>query len=95
MKNPDGKTHDVDDLVFYRFVIDSLPSAVITVGADLRITGFNHWAEKITGHAASQAMGRFCGDILKGGMCHAHCPLKTVLNGREPVSLVETTVRNK
>ena len=86
---------DVHDLTFYRFVIDSLPAAVFTVNADLKITGFNRWAEKVTGYTKAEAMGRFCGDILQGGMCQAHCPLRTAVKGKKPVSLVETTIRNK
>jgi two-component system phosphate regulon sensor histidine kinase PhoR len=83
------------DLTFYRFIIDSIPSAVLTVNADLKITGFNPWAEKITGYSKKEALGQYCGEILKGAMCLAHCPLRTVLKGHRPVSLVETTIVNK
>ena len=83
------------DITFYRFIIDSLPSAVLTVNADLKIIGFNPWAEKITGYSAKEALGQYCGEILQGGRCHAHCPLRTVLNGHRAVSLVETTIVNK
>jgi len=83
------------DLTFYRFIIDSLPSAVLTVNADLKITGFNPWAEKVTGYSTKEALGQYCGKILKGGMCLANCPLRTVLKGHRPVSLVETTIVNK
>jgi PAS domain S-box-containing protein len=85
----------IHDLTFYRFVIDSLPTAVLTVNAELKITGINPWAEKATEYAGAEAIGRFCGDILQGGMCSAHCPLRTALNDHKPVSLVETTIRNK
>jgi len=90
-----GDNKDFQDLTFYRFIIDSLPSAVLTVNADLEITGFNPWAEKVTGYTQEEALGRYCGTILQGGMCHAHCPLRTVLKGHRPVSLVETTIMNK
>jgi two-component system phosphate regulon sensor histidine kinase PhoR len=83
------------DLDFCKFVIRSLPTAVITVNADLRITGFNPWAEKITGRTLDEAMGHYCGDVLKGGRCRSQCPLRTVLNGQKPVSLIETTIQNK
>jgi two-component system phosphate regulon sensor histidine kinase PhoR len=90
-----GNNRDFQALTFYRFIIDSLPSAVLTVNADLEITGFNPWAEKVTGYTEKEALGRYCGEILQGGMCHAHCPLRTVLKGHRPVSLVETTIMNK
>ena len=90
-----GDKKDFQDVAFYRFVIDSLPTAVLTVNGDLKISGFNPWAEKITGYSKKEALGKYCGEILKGGMCLANCPLKTAMNGHKPVSLVETTVVNK
>jgi two-component system phosphate regulon sensor histidine kinase PhoR len=90
-----GNRKDSKDLVFYKFIIENLPSAVLTVNSDLQITGFNPWAEKITGYSMKEVVGRYCGDILQGGMCHANCPLKTVLKGHRPLSLLETTIVNK
>jgi PAS domain S-box-containing protein len=86
---------DFDDITFCRFIIDSVPSAVLTVDANLKITGFNPWAEKVTGYTTKEVMGSYCGDVLQGGMCLAHCPLRTVLKGHEPLSLVESTIRKK
>jgi len=83
------------DLDFYKFIINSLPSAVVTVDATLRITGFNPWAQKITGYNPAEVIGHFCGEILQGRMCDTNCPLKTVLDGHEPVSLFETVIMNK
>ena len=65
---PQATKEDLYDLIFYKFVIDSLPTGVVTVNADLEITGFNHWAEKMTGYRAEEVMGRYCGEILQGGM---------------------------
>ena len=62
-----GNRVDIHNLTFYRFVIDSLPTAVLTVNADFKITGFNPWAEKVTGYTKAEAMSRYCGDILQGG----------------------------
>jgi len=90
-----GDKKSVFDLTFYRFVIDSLPTAVLTVNADFKITGFNPCAEKVTGYTEAEAMSRFCGDILQGGMCRAQCPLRTAVKGRKALSLVDTTIRNK
>jgi len=90
-----GDNKDFHDIAFYRFVVDNLPTAVLTANADLKITGFNPWAEKITGYSKKEALGKYCGEILQGGMCLANCPLRAVLKGNEPVSLVETTIINK
>jgi len=86
---------DFKDLNFYKFVIGSLPNAVVTVNADMNITGFNSWAEKVTGYSSEEALGRHCGEVLKGGECHGQCPLRTVLDGHMPMSLHETTIQNK
>jgi len=69
-----GNKKDVHDLTFYRFVIDSLPTAVLTVNADFKITGFNPWAEKVTGYTEAEAMSRFCGDVLQGGCAVPNVP---------------------
>ena len=78
-----------------RFVVDSLPVAVVTVDPELRITGFNPWAEQVTGYSKTEALGRPCSEILQGGRCHAHCPLKTVLNQTHRVLRMDTTIRTK
>ncbi|MFH1481423.1 MAG: PAS domain-containing sensor histidine kinase [Pseudomonadota bacterium] len=82
-------------IAFYKFVVDSVPSGVITVDRDLRVTGFNPWAERLTGYSAEEAVGTFCGEILQGGMCDTQCPLRIALTNQEPMSLVESTVRTK
>ena len=82
-------------LAFYRFIIDSLPTGVITVNADRKITGFNPWAEKLTGYSLEEALGQYCGAILHGSMCETNCPLKSAINNHMPVSLATTTIINK
>lgn len=86
---------DIQALTFYKFVLDSVPVAILTVNADLKITGFNPWAEKVTGYSSEEVTGKYCGEILKGGMCSSQCPLKTVIGGHLPISHVESTIRNK
>jgi len=36
-----GNNKDLQDLIFYKFVIDSLPVAIVAVSSGLKITGFN------------------------------------------------------
>ena len=86
---------DVFDANFYAFIINSLPVAVLTVDADLKITRFNPWAEEITGYREEEAIGHYCGEILKGGMCGTDCPLKAVINHESTVTQVETTIFNR
>jgi len=62
-----GNDEDIrNHLAFYRFVIDNLPVAVLTVDSKLKITSFNPWAEEVTGYSAKEALGRYCGEILQG-----------------------------
>ena len=84
-----------DDLTFYRFIIENLPIAVITVNSELRITSFNPWAEKVTGYSAKEAAGLYCGDILQGGMCKMDCPLKRALNHQNAILQLDTTIQDK
>lgn len=83
------------DLSFCYFILDSLPIAILAVDPDLRITRFNPWAQQITGITEEQAIGRHCGEILKGGMCGQNCPLKSVISRQEPVMRLETDIHNR
>jgi PAS domain S-box-containing protein len=90
-----GDSRDVHDLTFYRFAIESLPVAVMTVDPDLRISGFNSSAEEITGYSKGEALGKHCNEILRSELCKANCPLKTVLNHRESIVRTESMIHNK
>jgi PAS domain S-box-containing protein len=87
--NPDN------DLAFFKFVIDSVPMAVVTMDAQLRITALNRWAEGITGYPSEQAVGRNCGEILRSGLCDSHCPLKAILSRAKSTVSARTTIHNR
>jgi two-component system phosphate regulon sensor histidine kinase PhoR len=88
-------TEKQSDLSFDKFVIQSLPVAVVTVNSELKITGFNPWAEGLTGYSAEEVLGVYCGKVLQGGMCQIECPLRTVLDRQDPIVRIETTIQNK
>jgi PAS domain S-box-containing protein len=88
-------SRDVHDLTFYKFAIESLPVAVMTVDPELRITGFNLSAEEITGYSREETIGKHCGEILNGELCKTSCPLRAVLSHRESVVRTESTIYNK
>jgi PAS domain S-box-containing protein len=92
---PARDSRDVHDLTFYKFAIESLPVAVMTVDPELRITGFNSSAEEITGYSKTETLGRYCSEILRSELCETTCPLKRILNRREPIVRTESTIRNK
>ncbi|MBW1781841.1 MAG: PAS domain-containing sensor histidine kinase [Deltaproteobacteria bacterium] len=83
------------DVAFYSFIIESLPIGILTVSPQMKVTSFNRWAERITGYSENEALGRYCGDVLQGGMCKLNCPLKTAIDRQHPVVRVDTTVKNK
>ena len=84
-----------NDLNFYKFVIKSLPIAVATVNSEFIITGFNQWAEQLTGYSEKEAVGRYCGEILRGGMCKINCPLKAVIKKHQTVVRMDTTITDR
>lgn len=90
-----GSQMDLQHLAFFRFIIASLPVGVLTVNPQLRITSFNPWAEMLIGYSQKETVGRYCGEILQGGMCKLHCPLKTAIHRRQPVVWMETTIQNR
>ena len=88
-------TSDGHDLNFYRFILNSLPIAVATVNSQFKITGFNPWAEQLTGYSEKEVVGRYCGEILQGGMCKINCPLKAVIKKRQAVIRLDTTITDR
>lgn len=92
---PISPNNDIHDLNFYKFAINSLPVAVVTIDPALRITGLNSSAEEITGYSKKEAVGRYCSEILKVEICETNCPLKKVLSRRESVLRIESTIQNR
>ena len=84
-----------NDLNFYRFVINSLPIAVATVSSEFKITGFNPWAEQLTGYSEKEVIGCYCGDVLQGGMCKTNCPLRAIIKSGQTVIRMDTTITHR
>ncbi|AEB09439.1 sensor histidine kinase [Desulfobacca acetoxidans] len=68
------------------FIIQSIADGVITVNGEMRITDLNRAGEKITGYSRAEALGKYCGDILRSSMCGRDCPLKQAMISGEAVS---------
>lgn len=79
----------------YHLVVDHLPLGVVVLDADRKVTQFNAWAEKITGFSSEDAVGHFCGDILRGALCSGCCPLRAVIDRATPVVRVETSLTTR
>jgi len=91
----DRNSFHVHNIDFWKFVVHNLPIAVLTVDADLKITSFNAWAEKITGFSEEEVRGSYCNDILCGDQCAGGCPLKSVFESPGNVVQMETTIKNR
>jgi two-component system phosphate regulon sensor histidine kinase PhoR len=90
-----GAEENFQNIAFYSFIIDSLPVGILTVSPELKVTSFNRWAERITGYSAQEAVGRYCGDVLQGGMCKTNCPLRTAINRQHPEVRIDSTITNR
>jgi len=91
----DGTEKNFQNIAFYSFIIDSLPVGILTVSPELKVTSFNRCAERITGYSAQEAVGRYCGDVLQGGMCKTNCPLRTAINRQHPEVRIDSTITNR
>jgi len=92
---PGRAENDFKNVAFYSFIIDSLPVGILTVNPEMKVTSLNRWAEKLTGYSEKEAVGRFCGEVLRGGMCKLDCPLKKAINRQHPEMRVDSTIRNR
>ena len=71
---------------FYRQVLDSIADGVYFVDRERRVTFWNRGAERISGYAAGEVIGRSCADnILRHvdasgkQLCVTGCPLEAVI----------------
>jgi two-component system, OmpR family, phosphate regulon sensor histidine kinase PhoR len=98
-KHGGGGTERMDknlqNVAFYSFIIESLPVGILTVNPEMKVTSLNRWAERLTGYSEKEAVGRYCGDVLQGGMCKTNCPLRTAINRQHPAIRIDTTIKNR
>lgn len=75
-----------EDLKFFKVILSSIADGVFTVDSQRIITSFNPAAERITGVAADQAIGRHCYEIFHSDICESGCLLdKTLQTGIETI----------
>ncbi|MBD3241026.1 MAG: PAS domain S-box protein [Chitinivibrionales bacterium] len=74
-----------------QIILDSIADGVFTVDGAFVITTFNRAAERITGVAREEAVGRHCWEVFHADICEGACALrKTTETGRP---FVEQAVR--
>jgi PAS domain S-box-containing protein len=70
----------------FEAVIASISDGVLTIDNNWRITCFNRAAERITGYAASEVMGRSCREVLRSDLCRDTCPVRYSIENGTPVT---------
>jgi DNA-binding CsgD family transcriptional regulator len=80
-----------------RSLVAGTGDAAFAVDATETIIAWNEAAEAMFGLPAREALGRFCGDIVRGGdecgiLCHANCPILEH-RGRQPISNFDMLVQ--
>jgi len=66
-------------------ILDSINEGVFTIDLDWRITAFNHAAERITGVARRDAVGRPCCEVFRASICEGACALRRTLSTGKPM----------
>jgi len=69
-----------------RIMLDSINEGVFTVDQDWRITSFNRAAERITGIARQEALGRLCSEVFRANICERSCALKRTVSSGQPIT---------
>ncbi|NLE66477.1 MAG: sigma 54-interacting transcriptional regulator [Lentisphaerae bacterium] len=76
-------------------MLDCIGEGVFTVDADKRITFFNRAAERITGFASSEALGRPCQDVFRADVCGERCILDEVKRTKRSITERRVSVVNR
>ena len=76
---------------FYEKLLDNMNDGVSFLGKDRKITYWNDAAAGLTGYAASEVIGKLCGDSMMAcvdeagkDLCHSDCPVDSVLQDGTP-----------
>jgi len=76
-------------------ILEGTFDGLIVIDNDMRITSFNTGAETITGHAASQVLGRRLTDVLGAEIGGRGSPLHQAMETGQRVSPIETTISGR
>ncbi len=66
-------------------ILDCIADGVFAVDLDWRITAFNQAAERTTGVAQADALGRTCKEVLRADLCESGCVLRRTMETGEPI----------
>ena len=81
------------DSRYFPLILDVLDQGVFTVDEGTSITSFNQAAERITGFAASEVMGKKCSEVFRTNLCDQGCPLQLSIRSRTPLRNRQVHIR--
>lgn len=70
---------------YNRVMLDSINEGVFTVDQHWHVTSFNHAAERITGIARQEALGKLCSEVFRANICEKSCALKRTMSTGKPI----------
>jgi len=68
-----------------KIILDSVADGVFTIDSDWKITSFNRAAEKITGIAKDEAIGRHCWEVFRASICEQRCSMRQTMETGHPI----------
>jgi len=68
-----------------QMILDSITDGVFAVDPDWKITFFNCAAEQITGVKKADAIGQYCREVFKAGICEQRCSLRQTIESNQPI----------
>ena len=80
---------------FFQTVLRCVADGVFTVDRERRITSFNRAAERITGVASDQAIGKRCFDVFHADICEHGCAIQRTLDTRREIIDVPARILNR
>jgi PAS domain S-box-containing protein len=75
-----------------QFILNHLPTGVLTVDSHFKVNYMNPMAEQLTGRSKDDSLGQHCGSVLRGGLCSKDCPLRKVMSQERNSVTVETII---
>lgn len=73
-------------------ILDTIGEGVFSVDRSFRITFFNAEAERITGFARENALGRTCFEVFRASNCQSNCPLRQAIRTGQRIRNVRVDV---
>lgn len=76
-------------------LMDRLPEGIFMVNTRWQISYFNETAQRITGFAKREALGKFCWEIFRSDLCRNNCPMRVSMSTGENLMDREVEILSK